>query len=183
MAQACTQLRTALSPPLTGSIATETVPSSEATVSAAAAKASPLPRSVHGAAAKEVARVRKEAPLAMFCAREALRLLQSTSEEELDAPEVEDEPPEVLETAADGVTPLVVAPRIEGGRSLVLPAGGEPADEPRPGGRREVSQVAGAAAADGLLEHEADEGKAVVDAEDALRREAGDGVGGPGEVW
>jgi hypothetical protein len=26
---------------------------------------------------------------------------------------VEDEPPEVLETAADGVTPLVVAPRIE----------------------------------------------------------------------
>lgn len=26
---------------------------------------------------------------------------------------IEDEPPEVIETAADGVTPLVVAPRIE----------------------------------------------------------------------
>ena len=26
---------------------------------------------------------------------------------------VEDEPPEVIETASDGVTPLVVAPRIE----------------------------------------------------------------------
>ena len=93
-----------------------------ATVSAAAAKASPLPRSVHGAAAKEVARVRKEAPLAMFCAREALRLLRTTSEEELDAPEVEDEPPEDDEGEGGGedgdsappppTSPMVVEPAV-----------------------------------------------------------------------
>ena len=38
----------------------------------------------------------------MFCAREALRLLRCTSEEELDAPEVEDEPPEAEDGEGGG---------------------------------------------------------------------------------
>ena len=71
----------------------------------------------------------------------------------------------------------MVAPSIEGGRSLTFPPAESPPMSPDPAAAA-VSQVAGAAAADGLLEHEADEGKAVVDAEDALRREARDGVGG-----